>query len=279
MRLSPRLVSATPSTTRPAPIASLSAAAASAIAAVAFDVDDTVTRDGRLERVAFDALWSLHYAGLLLVAATGRPLGFCDVIARQWPVHAAVGENGAGWIWRDPTTGAAREAYAQDHAMRATSVQILERIRERVARELPELRVTDDQRQRRVDLAYDIGEHARVPAARVAALVALIESEGARSVVSSVHAHAFLGSYDKATGIRAALAAVSAQAVDDDSVLFIGDSGNDAAAFEAFTHSAAPSNVRPFLATLPRTPRYIADADRGVGFAEIVRTLLQRRAA
>jgi hypothetical protein len=279
MRLSPRLVSTAQSTARPAPIATLSAADARAITAVAFDVDDTVTREGRLERVAFDALWSLHDAGLPLIAATGRPLGFCDVIARQWPVRAAVGENGAGWVWRDPATGKAREAYAQDDATRAASVQILERIRERVARELPELGVTDDQRQRRVDLAYDIGEHVRVPAERVAALVALIEGEGARAIVSSVHAHAFLGGYDKATGIRAALAAVSTQAVDDSAVLFIGDSGNDAAAFEAFTQSAAPSNVRPFLATLPRAPRFIADADRGVGFAEIVRTLLQRRAA
>jgi len=279
MRLSPRLVSPAENTTRPAPIATLSAVDARMIAAVAFDVDDTVTRDGRLERVAFDALWSLHDAGLLLIAATGRPLGFCDVIARQWPVHAAVGENGAGFIWRDLATGHAQQAYAQDDATRASAAQLLARIRERVSRELPELHVTDDQRARRVDLAYDIGEHARVPASQIAALVALIEAEGARAIVSSVHAHAFLGSYDKATGIRAALAAVSARAIDDAAVLFIGDSGNDAAAFEAFAQSAAPSNVRPFLAALPRAPRFIAEGDRGAGFAEIVRTLLQRRAA
>lgn len=261
----------------PAPIATLSATEARAVGAVAFDVDDTVTRDGRLERVAFDAIWSLHDAGLVLVAATGRPLGFCDVIARQWPVHAAVGENGGGWVWRDAASGAHREAYALDAAARTDAQRRFEKIRARVSTELPEIRVTDDQGARRVDLAFDIGEHAHVPPAQLAALVALIEDEGARAIVSSVHAHAFFGEYDKATGIRAALLAASGRDLADDAVMFIGDSGNDAAAFSAFAQSGAPSNVRPFLATLAVPPRFIADSDRGVGFAEIARTLLERR--
>lgn len=262
----------------PAPIANLSVTDARAIVAVAFDVDDTVTRDGRLERDAFDALWKLHDAGLVLVAATGRPLGFCDVIARQWPVHAAVGENGGGWVWRDAVSGAHREAYAPDAGASVDGAQRLKSIRARAARELPDIGVADDQRARRVDLAFDIGEHARVPTAQIAALVALIEDEGAQAIVSSVHAHAFFGKYDKATGIRAALHDGTGRNITDDAVLFVGDSGNDAAAFAAFSQSAAPSNVQPFLATLPVAPRFIAQADRGRGFAEIAQTLLERRA-
>jgi HAD superfamily hydrolase (TIGR01484 family) len=227
--------------------------------------------------VAFDALWSLSDAGLVLVAATGRPLGLCDVVARQWPVHAAVGENGGGWVWRDPASGAFHEGYADDDATRAASLRRLDALRERVTRMLPHVRVTDDQRARRVDLAFDVGEHARLDADARETLRALIEAEGARAIVSSVHAHAFYGDHDKATGIRAALAAATGAAVHDDAVLFVGDSGNDAPAFAAFPTSAAPRNVAPWLDALPVPPRYVAEASFGAGFAEIARTLLARR--
>jgi HAD superfamily hydrolase (TIGR01484 family) len=250
---------------------------ARAIRAVAFDIDDTLTRDGRLERVAFDALWSLWDTGLVLVAATGRPLGLCDVVARHWPVHAAVGENGGGWVWRDPVSGAFHEGYADDAATRVRTLRRLDALRERVLAAMPHVRVTDDQRARRVDLAFDVGEHARLGADERETLRALLEAEGARAIVSSVHAHAFYGDHDKATGIRAALTAATGRTVPDDAVLFVGDSGNDAPAFAAFRASAAPRNVAHWLDTLPVPPRYVADASFGAGFAEIAHTLLARR--
>jgi HAD superfamily hydrolase (TIGR01484 family) len=262
----------------PSPIAALGREEARAVRAVAFDIDDTLTRDGRLEREAFAALWSLADAGLVLVAATGRPLGLCDVVVRHWPVHAAVGENGGGWVWRDRTSGAFHEGYADDDATRAAALRRLDALRARVARVFPQVRVTDDQRARRVDLAFDVGEHARLDAAAREALRALIEAEGARAIVSSVHAHAFYGDHDKATGIRAALAAATGDALPDDAVLFVGDSGNDAPAFAAFSTSAAPRNVAHWLDALPVSPRYVAEASFGAGFAEIARTLLDRRA-
>ena len=43
----------------------------------------------------YDALWDLSDAGLRLVAVTGRPSGWGEVIARQWPIDGAVTENGA----------------------------------------------------------------------------------------------------------------------------------------------------------------------------------------
>ena len=53
------------------------------LAGVVFDIDDTVTRDGALEREAFDALWRAARRGLALIAVTGRPLGWADVMARE----------------------------------------------------------------------------------------------------------------------------------------------------------------------------------------------------
>ncbi|UCC84505.1 MAG: HAD hydrolase family protein, partial [Gemmatimonadota bacterium] len=83
------------------PLAELDAASCRALIGVAFDIDDTVTRAGRLELAAFQAMHELAGSGLHLVAVTGRSLGWVDVVAVHWPVDAAVGENGAGWVWRD----------------------------------------------------------------------------------------------------------------------------------------------------------------------------------
>ena len=65
------------------------------VSAVLTDIDDTLTTEGKLTAEAFSALERLHQAGFLVVPVTGRPAGWCDHIARMWPVDAVVGENGA----------------------------------------------------------------------------------------------------------------------------------------------------------------------------------------
>ncbi|MCA9583572.1 MAG: HAD-IIB family hydrolase, partial [Myxococcales bacterium] len=199
---------------------------------VIFDVDDTVTRKGRLEAKAFQAMWNLQGAGLRLVPVTGRPLGWVDVIARQWPVDVAVGENGAGWVWVDG--GVTREGYFHSEEERRSQAERVLRIREQVATEMPEVRIAGDQRARRCDVAFDVGEHASLAPADRARLVALIESEGAAAPTSSVHTHAVVGAWNKADGVvRAMGEALRIDPRDDlDRWIFVGDSGNDAPAFE-----------------------------------------------
>src|SRR4249920_4026230 len=84
------------------------------------DIDDTLTTGGRLTAGAFAAMEHLERAGLQVVPITGRPAGWCDHIARMWPVAAVVGENGAFYmrfdaarrklVRRFATPGAARDA-------------------------------------------------------------------------------------------------------------------------------------------------------------------------
>src|SRR5258706_11253126 len=80
------------------PLASLDA---SAIHSVLFDIDETLTTEGKLTAEAYAALEALHRAGRRTVAVTGRPAGWCDHIARMWPVDAVVGENGAFYFFFD----------------------------------------------------------------------------------------------------------------------------------------------------------------------------------
>lgn len=259
-------------------IADLDRQCARDLVGVVFDVDDTLTRAGRVEEPAFQALWRLKAHGLHLLAVTGRPLGFAEVIARTWPVDAAVGENGAGYI--QATERALHLGYYASEPQRAEHAALLAHVRARVAKEAPYAQLADDNWARRCDVAWDVGERVKLPAAQVESLRGLIESAGARCMVSSVHAHAIAGSYDKATGAVLAAQVVLGRdlAAEPARWLFVGDSGNDAAAFAFFPFSAGVSNVRPHLPVLPRPPRYVSAADRGRGFAEIAEHVLRARA-
>ena len=76
------------------PLGDFPLAARRAVRAVFFDIDDTLTTQGRLTADAYAAVERLHRAALTVVPITGRPAGWCDHIARMWPVSAVVGENG-----------------------------------------------------------------------------------------------------------------------------------------------------------------------------------------
>src|SRR5262249_57511345 len=77
------------------PLDSFPMAARRRIRGVLADIDDTITTDGKLTAAAYGALERLQAAGFRVVPITGRPAGWCDHIARMWPVDAVVGENRA----------------------------------------------------------------------------------------------------------------------------------------------------------------------------------------
>jgi len=259
------------------PLRDLPSAACRALHGVVFDIDDTLTDHGRLTDGAYRALWDLSRAGLALVAVTGRPLGWCDVFARQWPVVAAVGENGGGWVFR--AGSAINEGYWDGESERGRQRQRLAALQARALATVPELRLAGDQRLRRVDLAFDVGEEVHLDEAQIARVLELIEGAGARSLVSSVHAHAYYGAHDKAAGAARALGAVLGRDLERERErwLFVGDSGNDAAAFAYFPLSVGVANVRAHLGRLPVAPAFVAEGERGAGFAEIAATVLHAR--
>ena len=86
------------------------------IRGVFFDIDDTLTSEGRLTASAYSALERIQAAGLLCVPVTGRPAGWCDHIARMWPVDGVVGENGAFWFAYDAATRKMTQRFMADAA-------------------------------------------------------------------------------------------------------------------------------------------------------------------
>ena len=261
------------------PLSSLDAKTAGSLRGLLFDLDDTFLSHGSLTREAYNALWDMRDAGLRLVAVTGRPSGWGEIIVRQWPIDGAVTENGAVHLIREGR-GIARFEQCDEEERRRRRIRLAGLV-ERVRAEVPEARLADDVDARRSDVTWDIGERMRLPSERVDRIAAMILAEGARTTRSSVHLHATLDTDDKASG---AVRFLREQFGEDAgrslvSYAFAGDSGNDAACFAAFHHTFGVANVVPYLGSLTILPKFVAQRAMGEGFAEIARTLLSLRSS
>lgn len=260
-----------------APLSSLSPERVRSLAGLLFDLDDTVLTEGVLTQAAYDALWALHQGGLRLVAVTGRPCGWGEVLVRQWPIDGAVTENGAVHVLRDRSGVLVREACPPEE--RAERRARLGDLVARVAEVVPEAKLTDDVTMRRSDVTWDIGEKERLPPDRVQSIADQILRAGARTSRSSVHIHATFDVDDKASGAVGFLALAFGE--DAGRALhryaFIGDSGNDAPCFSAFQMTFGVANVTSALSRLAVPPRFVAGLPMGAGFAEVARALLALR--
>ena len=119
-----------------APIDRFPAARAAKVRAILTDIDDTLTHNGRLPAAAYAALEALRDAGFIVIPVTGRPAGWCDLIARQWPVSGVVGENGAFYFRYDDENRRMIRRYAKTAEQRATDKTLLEAIRKEVLRDV-----------------------------------------------------------------------------------------------------------------------------------------------
>jgi HAD superfamily hydrolase (TIGR01484 family) len=259
------------------PLSLLSAQEAKNLAGVLFDLDDTLLDHGVLTESAYSALWALSRGGLRLFAVTGRPWGWADVVARQWPIAGAIAENGAVGVYREG--GVLRRWDPVEEATRRSRRVRLARVYEDLRSRFGMLRMSDDTYARVSDIAIDIAESQRVPDDIVAAVTAAAHELGVMTFVSTVHLHLTLDAADKASGTLALLA----HAAGEDPFharsryAFLGDSPNDAACFAAFETTAGVKNVEPYAAHMAPPPRYVASAERGAGFAEIARRILDLR--
>lgn len=258
------------------PLSELSAGEARAIDHFVFDLDDTLLDEGALGERAYAALFRLREAGIRLIACTGRPAGWAEIVARQWPIEQAIAENGAVAWHRN---GAGRVALwdPAPPAERAERRRRLLALRDEILRALPEMSLADDNAGRITDITFDIGEHRRVEAPIVDAARRLAVAAGVETFTSSVHFHITLDHADKASGFLASAAALAGEVRSFARAGFAGDSSNDAAAFAAFGVSFGVANVRRHLNALPTPPMFVSESEMGAGFAEIAEAIVARR--
>jgi len=262
----------------PAPLASMPADVRAGIRYVLTDIDDTLTTDGKLTADAYRALERLHDAGKIVVPVTGRPAGWCDHIARMWPVDAVVGENGAFFMRFDVAERKLVRRFAATDAERASIRQRLAAIGAAIVARVPGSALASDQHYRETDVAIDYCEDVPpLDASAVARIVELMQAEGMTAKVSSIHVNGWFGHYDKLAMTRVLFAEVFGHRLDDvrDAVLFAGDSPNDAPMFGYFRCAVGVANLARFLPQLAVKPAYMTTASAGAGFTEIADFLLE----
>ena len=260
------------------PLAAMPAATRAAVRGVLADIDDTITTHGHLTPEAYAALARLRAAGRLVIPITGRPAGWCDHIARMWPVDAVVGENGALAMRYDRARRRLVRRFVADEATRAATRARLRAIAARILATVPGSALASDQQYREADLAIDFCEDvAPLPRDAVDRIVALMEAEGMTAKVSSIHVNGWFGQYDKLAMTRTLLAEDFGIDLDAQRARFVfaGDSPNDAPMFAYFPNAVGVANVRAFADRIATLPAYVTQAEAGAGFVELADFLLQ----
>jgi HAD superfamily hydrolase (TIGR01484 family) len=260
------------------PLAAMPAIARAAIRGVFADIDDTITTHGQLTPDSYAALARLRAASLLVIPITGRPAGWCDHIARMWPVDAVVGENGAFAMRYDRARRQLTRRFVADEATRAANRARLADIARKILAAVPGSALASDQHYREADLAIDFCEDVPpLPRADVDRIVAMMEAEGMTAKVSSIHVNGWFGRYDKLAMTRTLLREDFGIDLDAERARFVfaGDSPNDAPMFAYFPNAVGVANVRAFTDRIAALPTYVTQAEAGAGFVELADFLLQ----
>ncbi|MGH8705698.1 MAG: HAD-IIB family hydrolase, partial [Burkholderiales bacterium] len=209
-----------------------------------FDIDDTLTTEGKLTAEAYAALERLKRAGKLVVPITGRPAGWCDHIARMWPVDAVVGENGAFYFWH--ADGRLQRRYHDSGEVRAAKRARLEAIAGRILAAVPGCALAADQPYRETDLAIDWCEDVpALPLEAAERIAALMRAAGLAARISSIHVNGWYGDYDKLAMTRMLCAERWGLELSKANAeyAFAGDSPNDAPMFAYFENSVGVANI------------------------------------
>lgn len=248
------------------PLSALSPQRCQQIQTIFSDLDDTLTNDGRLSDVVFSSIWRAHRAGISVVIVTGRPAGWCDHLARMWPVAGVIGENGALAFRLEQ--GRMKRLFMEPHEEAASRLAVL---RDEILTKVPRSRVAADQPYRLYDLAIDISEEVE-PLDRddIDRIVEICHRHGATAKISSIHINTWFGVYDKLSMCRRFSDELLGKPLDPEQATFVGDSPNDAPMFRAFPYAVGVANLRNFLDRMDALPAFITPSEGGYGFSELV---------
>jgi HAD superfamily hydrolase (TIGR01484 family) len=262
---------------KPLPLRDCPVAVWQSVLGVMTDIDDTLTCHGAIEPPALQALHDLAAAGLPVLAITGRPVGWSRPFAQAWPLRAIVAENGAVALL--PTAAGVLTEYTQDDTTRAAHARRLQRVAQDIVQQVPGAALAQDSAGRETDIAIDHSESAHLSPQAIAQVVALMQAAGMNATVSSIHINGWFGSHTKFSGAQWMVQRLWGRPLQPElhRWVYVGDSTNDQLMFEHFPCSVGVANLMRFANDLRTWPAYITQAQRGAGFAELVRTLLQAR--
>ena len=230
------------------PLVAMGANARGSVRGLLFDIDDTLTTEGRLTAAGLRRDGALAASGHLR-RADHRPAGR---LVRSHRAHVAGGRGGRRerrvlLPLRRDARRIARALHVDDAATRARKRERLAAIGAGILAQVPGCALASDQPYRETDLAIDFCEDVPpLPLAAVERIAALMRSRGLTAKMSSIHVNGWFGGYDKLAmtrqlmrrGVRHGSRRANA------TIVFVGDSPNDAPMFGYFPHSVGVANVR-----------------------------------
>ena len=238
------------------------------------DMDETLTYQGRLQGETYMALEHLQSHGIRVLPVTAAPAGWCDQMARMWPVDGVIAENGGLFIRRDPDGHGVERNYWHPREKLEDVQKQLRGIADLVEQRVPQARQADDQAFRLTSLAYKrIGSD-------VDQLIfdALVEA-GADATINNLWVLGWIGGYDKLSMSLRVLSntfGINAEAALE-SVAYSGDATNDAPMFGYFKHTAGVSTIVKCLPELAIPPNWITTGPGGAGFVEFANAIVNAR--
>ncbi len=241
------------------------------------DIDDTLTINGRLPAEVFTAMEILQKTGVRVIPITGRPAGWCDHIARMWPIDGIVGENGAFYFRYDEDRKKMLRQYFIPEKQRREDRRKLEKLKQEILQEVPGVQVSADQVYRETDLAIDFCEDVPpLTQNAIEDIVRLFTQAGAQAKISSIHVNGWFGDYNKLTMTKIFFEDVFELSLDlyKDRLVYVGDSPNDCPMFAFFPNSVGVANILDFKGRLDFEPAWITTKPGGFGFAEMAEILL-----
>ena len=235
------------------------------VKALLFDLDGTFVSRNIIESKAYRYLTQLHDSGIKTIAVTGRPAGWCDLMARWWPINAVVGENGA--FFYSKISGKVVRKTFHDIGLLPDYQKKLQSLFEKLLEKYPYLELASDQSFRHWDIAVDIGEESNVSREVAVDIVRICEAEGAKAAISNIHVNIWFGDYNKE---NMSINVLNSYGLTEKDGVYIGDSPNDSPMFGCFPLSVGVSSVLDYKDIMENLPTYITESDGSDGFIELI---------
>ncbi|ABM03845.1 HAD-superfamily hydrolase, subfamily IIB [Psychromonas ingrahamii 37] len=264
----------------PKPLADMSVTQASAIKWLLTDVDDTLTWQGKLPPETLIALEKLTAVGINVVAITGASAGWCDQIARLWPVHGVIGENGAFWMQKNATGFITRESIPID-TMKSQQMALIKHLR-LLLEDYPDIDFACDQSFRYCDVAINLSQDRPPVDQKICDELLIkvrnltVDGQSVNATLSSIHLNVWIGNHNKRLSAEQYLFAHNVQ-MNFNEIAYIGDSLNDEAMFAWLPLTFGVKNIERLLPQFETKPAYITNKNGGYGFAELADFILQAK--
>ena len=243
------------------------------LSCVLTDIDDTLTTHGQLPPATYKALWDLHHHNFHVIPITGRPAGWCEMIARLWPVTGIIGENGA-FYFRYHKNKMQRHFVSSHFEKNRRKLQDIEKD---ILQKIPGVQPASDQFCRLCDLAIDFCEDVPpIPKKDIQRIVEIFQENGAQARISSIHVNGWFGDYNKVSTTRLFLEKelfMTPHKIQEQCA-FVGDSPNDEPLFAFLSHTFGVANINRFASEMAHTPQFVATKEGGEGFVQIVKAIL-----